>query len=403
MDIRVLGIDLSIRKSSDVIFCGLVLIAFTIPLSSFVSTRLCVLVAAWALMKSTQTSWKRLSQTAWDIGIFLLVIVLGLTYTEDLTTGLRLLETSSSFLLLPIIFSTIDKSEGRISIAHYAFGAGLLITIVVCLANAAARYSHSGDGQAFLFVNFVEIMHFQPTYLAYYIIFGITYLLYSVYYQTTPLNSKGVIALCVLYFVGLVLTGGRTTFMSLLLVLSFFVLKYMLEERTFTKSLVVGTVCLMIIVMFVVNSLDDWNPGMTDYWERSALWESAIDANPSPIFGVGTGDQVTELNSYLRGHDMATFADESYNAHNQFIQTYFSNGLIGLIALLILVARPLFISVRNQTPLGVLVFFPFIIYGMTEVFLGRYQGIVFFVFLHQLIVTQMSLERPAIGLKPGGF
>jgi O-antigen ligase len=102
---------------------------------------------------------------------------------------------------------------------------------------------------------------------------------------------------------------------------------------------------------------------------------------------VGTGDYKDVLNQFYRDHNMPAYADLSYNAHNQFIQVFFSNGLLGLTCVVLLLARPFYLSVKRQYLLGALIFFPFFIYGTTEVFLGRFQGLVFFALLHQLFIV----------------
>jgi len=149
--------------------------------------------------------------------------------------------------------------------------------------------------------------------------------------------------------------------------------------------------------MFVFNTIN--LKEKNDYWERLVLWESALKATPDMIWGVGTGDYKNVLNEYYVSHDLSKFADSSFNSHNQFIEVLFSNGLIGVVSLLLLVGRPLYLSVRNQNVLASLTFFPFIIYGMTEVFLGRYQGVVFFALLHQSFVTYYLSHKPSFSLK----
>ena len=174
---------------------------------------------------------------------------------------------------------------------------------------------------------------------------------------------------------------------------SFFVLKFFIEERTLPRKLTFILVLLMTITMFVVNSARDNKVILDDSWERFVLWESAISANPSLLFGVGTGDYKDEMNKYYQNHAMLQFANESYNSHNQFIQLFFSNGLIGLFAIALLVIRPLYLSYKSQNILGILVLFPFLIYGVTEVFLGRYQGVVFFALLHQIFILQYKSQQ----------
>jgi O-antigen ligase len=130
------------------------------------------------------------------------------------------------------------------------------------------------------------------------------------------------------------------------------------------------------------------------------LWKSALSANDHPILGVGTGDDKEVLNNYFIAHDMARYASENLNAHNQFIQTYLSNGLLGLVSLVLLIGQPLYMGFRRDHSLTILVVFPFIIYGMTEVFLGRYQGVVFFALMHQLFVSHLVTQsKPTYTVK----
>ena len=117
------------------------------------------------------------------------------------------------------------------------------------------------------------------------------------------------------------------------------------------------------------------------------------------IFGVGTGDYRSVLNEYYLTHDLSQFAKENYNAHNQFIETLFSVGIIGLLALMVMMARPLYVCVKSQNALGFLTFFPFFIYGMTEVFLGRYQGVIFFAMLHQVFLAYYHYNETSFALK----
>ncbi|HET6991503.1 MAG TPA: O-antigen ligase family protein, partial [Bacteroidia bacterium] len=174
-------------------------------------------------------------------------------------------------------------------------------------------------------------------------------------------------------------------------ILSFFALKYVLDKknvfRVTTFLLVAIMLATMFIFSFIYKILDSDLHKITDHWERSVLWESAIKASPNYILGVGTGDYKKVLNQFYRDHNMLAYADLSYNAHNQFIQVFFSNGLLGLICLVILLGRPFYMSIKRQYLLGALIFFPFFIYGMTEVFLGRFQGVVFFALLHQSFIV----------------
>jgi len=157
----------------------------------------------------------------------------------------------------------------------------------------------------------------------------------------------------------------------------------------------------MVIFIFSATFYEKVNRTLilNDSWDRYGLWKSAISANQNVLFGVGTGDYKVVLNEYFRSHNMEKYAVDNLNSHNQFIQTYLSNGLLGLISIIFLLGRPLYLSFVRGYTLGILVFFPFILYGMTEVFLGRYQGVVFFAFLHQVFISYLDSSKPTIDLK----
>lgn len=381
------------------VFWLLACVSFFIPISSFISVRLSLVALFLSLI---YFNGRNLFRISWDIILYLSILSLGLIYTINLNTGLRVLETSFSLLALPIIFSRLQNlNERKISLILYSFVMGLLISSSICLINAAIAFSNSGDIQAFSFYELTGILNLHPTYLAYYLIFGITFCLYLLFYKKGPINPLLNALIIVFFFFILMLTGGTTSFISLLFVFSFFLLKFLLDKNTREQGFIFVLVIMMMMLMFGINSIDsegNQRAVLNDSWDRLDLWRSAISANQNILLGVGTGDYKDVLNEFYRTHEMREFASRSLNSHNQFIQIYFSNGLLGLVSVLILVGRPLYISFNENNPLGILIFFPFLIYGITEVFLGRYQGVVFFAFLHQMFIGYLNISKSeAIG------
>lgn len=382
-----------------VFYWSTLIFTFTIPISSFLSTKFLVIVCiislftGFPLKKSILTSLRK----SWDILAFLLILVIGLLNTQDMATGVKVLETSSGLLAMLILFNRIDDANDKlIHDVMISFIASLLIASLLSLVNAVINFSSSGNLDVFFYYELVSPIQSHPTYLAYYLIAAITYIIYLSYYNLRNIRSFVWIPIVFFFFLILMLTGGKTAYISLLMTFSFFILKYILEEGTREKRIVFYVVVILLVSLFGVSSISYFNiefSQQNDYWERSQLWKSAINANPNPIWGAGTGDYKAVLNEYYLSHSMLHFAKDSYNSHNQFIQAYFSNGLIGLATLLILIGRPIYLSVRSQNTLGILLMFPFIIYGVTEVFLGRYQGVVFFALLNQIVIYQQYSAR----------
>jgi O-antigen ligase len=378
--------------------------ALSIPISSFISTRILVFLFALALVLGERRfNFLEFIKSSWDILIYLLIICIGLMYSSDKISGIRALETSFALLALPAISFRISnfKRENLITIFLF-FSLGLLGASLICMLNALHVYLFDNQStQVFFFYQFTNILDFQPTYFAYYLVFGITFGLYLMSYEKSAFHTSIIVGVTLFFFFVLMLTGGRTSFISLILVFSFFILRFFLEERGNVQKLTFGLIVTMTICMFATSAYeqDDRVLILNDSWDRYDLWKSAISANTDVFFGVGTGDYKIVLNKYFHSHGMAEYETNNLNAHNQFIQIFLSNGILGLMSLIILLGRPLVISFRRRNTLGILVFFPFLLYGITEVFLGRYQGVVFFAFLHQVLMAHLDSTKPTLNLK----
>lgn len=373
---------------------------FTIPLSQFVSSRLIVGLLAFPFLLNARSNWFiSLFKNTWDIVLYSVILMVGLIYSTDWMTGLNVIETNLSFLAIPIVISYLPTFTGnRMKEIFKAFLFGLNLASAICLSVAVYRYSQSSHFQVFFFEEFTAVINSHPTYFAYYIIFAITIELFLLYYNEDRHYLLLRYLTILFLFLILILTGGQTAFISLLFVFSFFILKYLTEEKSRTKSIVVGIVISMLCCMFLVTFLESTNRTaiLNDTWERSVLWESAITAIPNLLIGVGTGDYKMVLNEYYMSHNLTQFASESYNSHNQVIQLLFSNGILGVFGFACMIARPLYLAVRNKNILAILCLFPFLIYGMTEVFLGRYQGVVFFALLHQIFIAEMNHQKSSL-------
>ncbi len=375
------------------------LFCFTISLNQFLSTRLLVVLAIISLfLKAFDVS--RLFFNCWPCLVYLLVLISGLFYTSDLKTGLTVLETSFPLLALPIIIYKLSFYENSLfEKSVRAFLGGLLIASLVSMASAFTSFLTEGHIESFFYYSLTETIGYQPTYFAYYLIFAISYILYSLYYREPNFSIWPASLLLVCFFTVLLFTGGNTAFISLLLVFSFFLLKFILEKKEAAKVYLLVGILSMLGVMLAVKYSEtivlNAEP-LNDSWERFVIWESTIKAVPDIIFGVGTGDYKIILNDYFTNHGLHDFARNSMNAHNQVLHLLLSNGFIGVLSFLFMIFLPIYRGVKSQNMLLIITLFPFIIYGMTEVFLGRYQGVVFFGWLVQIQMFNWQRELPSI-------
>jgi len=393
----------STESGSRILILGILVLSFSLPISQWMSVRILILGLVFSLfIKSKETGRVGFLALAWDPVLYLIVLLVGLEYSVDLQTGWRVVETSLSLIALPIMVSKIEPfKKDYLNNIFLAFSLGVIVASIICLVNAWYLYGRTGSIDVFFFENLTDIIDSHPTYLAYYLIASITFGLYILHYEPGNLPSWSIVVTVAFLFLMLMLTGGTTSFVSMLFILAFFILKFMLDEKKNRRISMLFLVTLMIAGMFAFN---EFNRGSSatlrnDSWERFVLWESAIKANPNVLFGVGTGDYRSVLNTYYDSHDLRDYASVNLNSHNQFIYTYFANGLLGLFCLIVLLGRPIYLSVRNGSTLGALIFFPFIIYGVTEVFFGRYQGVVLFALMQQAFYAYYLSYKPSFSLK----
>jgi O-antigen ligase len=391
------------NRKEKIYFYLVLLFLFTIPISSFLSTRILIVTLAFSLF--LRVTFSNIFRQAWSIALYLGVLLIGLLYSTDKVAGLRLLETSFSLFCIPIIFTRIRGLDEKIvERIFYAFCAGLLFAGLLSIGYAAGRYVQFGDPQVFYFYQLTDLLGFHPTYMAYHLILALTYCTYSLYHRQGSVHPGWLIVVILFFFGLLLLTGGHTAFIGFLLVCAYFVMRFFTDKNNTYTRVGFAVVLVMVISLFIVSSTGrvDRNEVLSDDgWDRYILWESAVRATPG-IFGVGTGDYRQAIQEYYVAQNLDEFAGEAYNAHNQFIQILFSNGIPGVLALIILLIHPLYVVYKDQHVIGLLTLFPFIIYSVTEVFLGRYQGVVLFAVVHQLWLTYHYSGKISMKMKLGG-
>lgn len=373
---------------------SVICISFLIPLSQFLSVRLLFLTSIVSFYISVRNkSIFRIWREQWDLFSFMTISIGGLIYTSDLSTGFSSIETSFGVFAFPIIFCSVNSFEEKDFLnTLQGFTYGLLAASSICIINALISFINNGSPEVFFFYNLTKVLDFQPTYQAYYLCFGISILLYTIYYEKATYPNWILILIIIFFFLVLLLTAGKTAYVSILLVFSFFILKYLFSISYRTNATIVFGLSLFLLACLLTFNLFDLkitgeSAENSDSWERLPLWTAALKANPNFLFGVGTGDYKLVLNNYFTTHGFDLYAKTNLNSHNQFIQTFFTNGFFGLLTIIFMLGRPLTLSVKHENALGVMTFFSFFIYGITEVFLGRYQGVVFFAFLHQCFIA----------------
>jgi hypothetical protein len=196
-------------------FFWLAFLSFVVilPVSSFISTRILVLIFSFLLFFGERKfDLTEFLKSSWDVLLYLFVISIGLLYSSDKSMGIRTLETSFALLALPVIcFRMPDVSRDRLNKIFLFFSFGIFSAGLICLIRAFFIYLNGGhNGEVFFFYDFTEIINSHPTYFAYYLIFAITYGLYALNYEKIQFPLPFIIGFILFCFLILLLTGGQT-------------------------------------------------------------------------------------------------------------------------------------------------------------------------------------------------
>jgi O-antigen ligase len=114
---------------------------------------------------------------------------------------------------------------------------------------------------------------------------------------------------------------------------------------------------------------------------RIVLWKAVINGlKGNVLFGAGTGGEQALINEGYRQASFAEGIENSFNAHNQYLQFVCRNGLIELGAFMALLIYCFWKAQHQQNLVFMLFLISFSLIMLTESCLNTPRGIVFFYF-----------------------
>jgi O-antigen ligase len=216
------------------------------------------------------------------------------------------------------------------------------------------------------------------------------------------------IALCAGFVAGLyvsLLSGSRGGWLTIPVVLIIFFVAFFKKSKL--KPVVIGAPLLLAVVVAVGASMqhqimDRYEAAMTELNEyvanqnsstsvgiRLEAWRAAIvNISEKPLLGWSHKDYDARLKE-MAAHNKANASITSLaNTHNNFLEIWVHQGLLGLLAFLALFIVPFWFfckRLRSKDPTvqafalgGACLLACFFIFGLTQVILGRNNGVIFF-------------------------
>ncbi|WP_242918245.1 O-antigen ligase family protein [Pontibacter liquoris] len=395
---------------------SLILVAATLPFSvNLNNTAIALFIISWVFSGSVL---KRLQAAATNKLVWLFISVfamqvIGLLYTENMSSGLGKIERKAALLLFPILLA------GSPILARKHLYAIVIAFIVACLLFCCYTlyillYKY---GTIYGIPNLTEtidgILHMHHAYSGMYLVFATAA---SLYFSVLPkyFNSSvrvvfGLLALFLFAF--LILLAARTAVLTslILLILALF---YTLVIHQKKKVLLPAFLALFVMGLIIL-SLPNTRHKAEEFYTlqddihspiapRLIQWTccfTALDEQKAWLLGLGTGDVQLALQRCYT--NVRFWGDkENLNAHNEFLEELVRHGLIGLLLFVASLLFPLLLSLRNRKPLYLLFLVTFIMGSLTETTLSRQKGVVFYSLFNSIfafgLLRQLEEEEQAV-------
>lgn len=341
--------------------------------------------------------------------LYFLITCLSLTYSENLTSGLKSIEKIIYLCLLPLSLSVFlaKDFEGTARKIGLGFvGGNLLIGFLFFynyLKNAANLENLNDEA-----IQSMTPIH--STYLSLFFACAIILLKKSIGFK----SKKGFMAimLTVFFSSAIILSASKLGVVFLIIALGYITLNIIQKSSKFSGIVfAISIVSILVLIAFKSNLIvDRFQSIMTFNFSRDPLngyntfsgrlffWDCSVEnIKKNWVQGVGIGDVQTELDKCYSQREPLTITPDflgSYNSHNQFLQTFLGIGIFGLLVLL-----GLFFSAGYNTMMKggtnfFLILLLFFIFFIFESVLERDKGLISFCLIICLCYYLPQIDRP---------
>ncbi len=318
------------------------------------------------------------------------VFLFGLTYSGNVQQGLISMEIKMSFVVIPFILLGIqvdfsDQKNKRLFLLFLIAGAlisGLIMTGYSLWFSPYKDFS----------TKILNPKFYHHTYYSLYINIVICFLLYD--FRDKQLHLVLRIGL-ILFFSALIYLSNSRTGIIVLLVLFFIFLVTELfsKKRAFYYYIIalfifLGSSYFFVLqpsisrtITLIVKSPDRVTLAKAGGMARIDLWTVAVEKiKDKPFLGYGTGASNDALLEGYRERQLNRYADNRFNAHNQFLQTLLDVGFIGFFFLIFLFVVGYVRAFMFHNSLMIMLLTVFFIVFLFESAMNRFMGIFPFVF-----------------------
>ena len=334
--------------------------------------------------------------------LFFITHIIGIFYSTNKDIATFDIEIKLSLFIFPLLFlfiSNLAQNKYNIILNIY-FSAASFFSIFL-ISRLVYKLLIGISFNKLMYTNYSYFLH--PSYYAMYSVFAIIIGI-SLIKNKNKLH-KILLSLLILFnIISIFFSDSKSGIISLIIVLFFIFIKYVYNK---SKSITILSLLLLIIAFIVTINTNSRMRTMfnvttnyskilnnpNDYKESTGLrilsWYATTQTiKKNPIVGVGTGDIKQELFIKYKELNFNKTLEIKMNVHNQFLETWLGQGIIGLFILLLMFIIPFIKAIKNKDLLLqgflIIVFLNFLFESM----LNTQAGTIFFAFFYSLLVSK---------------
>lgn len=373
---------------------------------------LVVLIISWLaeVVIRKEINWRRVINNPLLISFLLLYLfdLIGIIYSSNKVAALSIAEKQFPLFVFPLVILTSNSfSRIRVEKLLWVFVYSVTIACLCCIGYAFYRNNYwdffsSPNWFYFSYSDLTEPIGIQPIYLAFYVEFAVFIGLIQLHrkwsYMKLRIRFLIILLIVSLYFI-ILLLAGKMAILSATIGVAVTLFYFFYRAKRIWLGLVsvlLVILCSAILVsqlpvvkerflsLFGIEKTSEWvygdpNKNRPSTEVRLVKWDASLNLiSKNWLIGVGPGDVQSELNKVYDQLDFQLGIQENFNSHNQFLQTWLSTGLFGLLAM----SATLFLTFKRAIGDGDLLLFIlcFIIVAncLTESILERQYGIFFY-------------------------
>ncbi len=400
-----------------------ILLAFFIPLyRPVIPFIIGLLVLIWILEFNFKKKFKRLTDGHTRLyllsfsSLYILYLI-GILYSSNIDYAVFDLEVKLSLIIFPILISTIKKevfTARNLDNVLIAFAIGCFIGTVVSLVDAFIVFYDKNDFSEFYYSKLSFFHH--PGYFAMYLNFAIAIIIYFLLKKKMVKPDKRhvfLLVLLIIYFsLFVIMLSSKAGIISLFIVFFITVAHVIIVE----KQVIAGI--FLVIIIFglfyasfnffpyslyriikakeVIENMEAIDNEETDGSAgRILIWQNSLEIiEQNFLFGVGTGDVKDYLVDKYKENNITKALQLRSNAHNQYLQTFITLGIIGFLILSLSLVLPAYYTFRHKHFLYFLFLIIISINLLVESMLETQAGVVFYAFFNSFLFF-MSIKEPS--------